>query len=299
MPEPIQSVLVCGYGTMGRGIVNLFARGEGFRVTVLTRDPSRLADLPGGVEAVSDLPAEAPDLVMENYPEDLGVKQGLFRRLEAAYGGHPVWSSNTSGLDLNALAAALESRQNFIGVHYLQPPDAFPLAEAIRIPETSDETAERMVDALARVGQEAVVLKEPVIGFLFNRLQHALLHEAYHMMEQGWVTAEDIDKYARLAFGPRMSVTGIIEQKDVGGLDVNAASQRSIIPALHHGTEPVRLVQGMAARGELGVKAGKGFYDWSGTDLDAYKARAADKARRILEIVREDEGLPDRPKGRV
>lgn len=298
MANPIQTVLVCGYGTMGRGIVNLFARG-GFQVTVLTRDPSRLADLPAGVRAVSELPAAVPDLVMENYPEDMGVKQDLFRRLEAAYGAHPVWSSNTSGLDLTELAAVLESRQNFIGVHYLQPPDAWPLAEAVRIPETSDETVERMVEALARVGQEAVVLNKPVIGFLFNRLQHALLHEAYHMMEQGWVTAEDIDKYGRLAFGPRMCVTGIIEQKDVGGLDVNAASQRSIIPALHHGAEPVRLVQEMAARGEHGVKAGKGFYDWEGTDMQAYKARAADKARRILEIVREDEGRAARPKGRV
>ena len=82
-------------------------------------------------------------------------------------------------------------------------------------------------------------------------------------------------------------------------VDVNAASQRSIIPALHHGEGPVQLVQDMAARGEHGVKTGKGFYEWSQTDMDAYKARAADKARRILEIVREDEGLPDRPKGRV
>lgn len=297
MTSPIQSVLVCGYGTMGRGIVNLFARG-GFRVTILTRDPARLTDLPAGVTAVSELPGEAPDLVMENYPEDMATKQDLFRRLEAAYGAHPVWSSNTSGLDLTILASALESKENFIGVHYLQPPDAFPLAEAVRIPETSDETVERMVDALRRVGQDAVVLKKPVIGFLFNRLQHALLHEAYHMMEQGWVTAEDIDKYGRLAFGPRMCVTGIIEQKDVGGLDVNAASQRSIIPALHHADTPVQLVQEMAARGEHGVKAGKGFYDWSEVDIDAYKRRAADKTRRILAIIREDEDQPG-PVGRV
>lgn len=297
MKQAITTVLVCGYGTMGRGIVNLFVNG-GFEVTILTRNLDRLGDLPVGATTVAELPDSPPDLVMENYPEDLGVKQALFQRLEAAYGDHPVWSSNTSGLDLTALASVLQSKQNFIGVHYLQPPDAFPLAEAVRIPETSDETVERMVDALARVGQEAVVLNKPVIGFLFNRLQHALLHEAYHMMEQGWVTAEDIDKYGRLAFGPRMSVTGIIEQKDVGGLDVNAASQRSIIPHLHHGETPVGLVQAMAARGEHGLKTGKGFYDWTEVDIDAYKRRAADKTRRILEIIREDDDQP-RPVGRV
>lgn len=298
MPAPIQSVLVCGYGTMGRGVANLFAKG-GFDVTVLTRGPSRLKDLPSGVTAAAALPADPPDLVMENYPEDLVAKQALFRQLEDAYGEHPVWSTNTSGLDLTELASALENKQNFIGVHFLQPADAFPLAEAVRIAETADETVERTLAALARVGLDAVVLNKPVIGFLFNRLQHAMLHEAYHMMEQGWVTAEDIDKYARLAFGPRMCVTGIIEQKDIGGLDVNAASQRSIIPHLHHAAKPVQMVQDMAARGEFGVKSGKGFYDWSQTDTDAYKARAADKARRILEIVREDANRPGRPRGRV
>jgi len=287
VPAPIRHVLVCGYGTMGNGIVNLFARA-GFRVSVLTREPARIAGaLPEGVAALADLPADAPDLVMENYPEDLAVKRALYRRLEAAYGGHPIISTNTSGLDLTELAAPLTHKSQFIGVHHLQPPDAFPLAEATRIAETSDETVERMVAALAEVGQEAVVLQKPIVGFLFNRLQHALLHEAYYMLEQGWVTAEDIDKYGRLAFGPRMCVTGIIEQKDVGGLDVNAASQRSIVPALHHSPEPVQLVQKMAARGEHGVKTGKGFYDWTGIDMDAYKVRTADKTRRILAIVRE------------
>jgi 3-hydroxybutyryl-CoA dehydrogenase len=289
MPAPVHHVLVCGYGTMGRGIVNLFTKG-GFRVSILTRDPAKLADeLPKGATAVADLPADAPDLVMENYPEDMAAKQALFARLEAAYGGHPIISTNTSGLDLTELAAPLAYKSQFIGVHYLQPPDAFPLAEATRIAETSDETVERMVAALKQVGQDAVVLNEPVVGFLFNRLQHALLHEAYHMLEQGWVTPEDIDKYARLAFGPRMCVTGIIQQKDVGGLDVNAASQRSIVPALHHSAKPVQLVQDMAARGEHGVKSGKGFYDWSGVDIVAYKARAADKTRRILAIIQEED----------
>jgi len=290
VPVPIHHVLVCGYGTMGRGIVNLFTKG-GFRVSVLTRDPAKIAaELPEPATAIADLPADRPDLVMENYPEDMATKQALYARLEAVYGGHPILSTNTSGLDLTALAAPLAHKSQFIGVHYLQPPDAFPLAEATRIAETSDDTVARMVAALKKVGQDAVVLNKPIVGFLFNRLQHALLHEAYHMLEQGWVTAEDIDKYGRLAFGPRMCVTGIIEQKDVGGLDVNATSQRSIVPALHHSAAPVQLVQDMAARGEHGVKSGKGFYDWTGVDMDAYKAKAADKTRRILAIIREDDG---------
>lgn len=287
MTDPIRRVLVAGYGTMGRGVAKSFAEG-GFEVTVLTRDSSRIGDLPDGARAVADLPDEPPDLVIENWPEVPETKIELFRRLEAKYGAGPIISTNTSGLPLEDLAAALRHPDRFIGIHYLQPAEAFPCVEVIRVEATRDDVAERAVAALERTGKEVIVLARPIIGFLFNRLQHAVLHEAYWMIQEGLVTAEDVDKYARLALGPRMSVTGLIEQKDIGGLDVHALAQKSIVPALHHGAEPIRFVQEMPTRGELGVKSGKGFYDWRGRDVDAYKRRAADKVRRILAIVRED-----------
>src|SRR3546814_7221985 len=78
------------------------------------------------------------------------------------------------------------------------------------------------------------------LGFLFTRLQHALLHEAYWMIEQVIVTAADVDTFARRAFGPRMCVTGVIEQKDLSGIDTHALAQQGIVPHLHHGAEPDR-----------------------------------------------------------
>jgi len=115
-----------------------------------------------------------------------------------------------------------------------------------------------------------------------------MLHEAYWMIEQGIVTAADVDIFARRAFGPRMCVTGVIEQKDLSGIDTHALSQLGIVPHLHHGAEPIRLVQDMYARGDLGVKTGKGFYDWTGRDVDAYKRKAAEKLKRILAIIEEE-----------
>lgn len=287
MTDPIRRVLVAGYGTMGRGVAQSFAEA-GFEVVVLTRDPSRIVDLPAGTRAVADLPDEAPDLVIENWPEVPETKIELFRRLETRYGAGPVIATNTSGLSLEELAAALTHPDRFIGIHYMQPAEAFPCVEVIRIAATRDDVTARVVAALERTGKEVIVLMRPVVGFLFNRLQHAILHEAYWMIQEGLVTAEDVDKYARLALGPRMCVTGLIEQKDIGGLDVHALAQKSIVPALHHGAEPIGFVQRMPERGDLGVKSGKGFYDWRGRDVGAYKRRAADKVRRILAIVRED-----------
>ena len=87
MPGPIQSVLVCGYGTMGRGIVNLFARGEGFRVTVLTRDPSRLADLPAGVKTLLEhLGIGKAQLRLPLLPASAGLKTRIIEEFEAIQG---------------------------------------------------------------------------------------------------------------------------------------------------------------------------------------------------------------------
>ena len=101
------------------------------------------------------------------------------------------------------------------------------------------------------------------------------------MIEDGVVSVEDVDKFAREAFGPRMCVTGLIQQKDLSGIDVNAAAQRSIVPSLYHSGVPCQMLQDMAARGDLGVKTGKGFYDWSGQDIDALKRKNAAKLERL------------------
>ena len=183
-PSPIRTVLVAGSGVMGWGILRSFADG-GFETAVLSRDPNRLPPLPEGATAYSNLPPEPPDLIIESVPEDIDLKTGLFRRMGEAYGTRTLVASNTSGLPLEDLAAAHGHPSAFLGIHYFQPAEAFPLVEVIRVDGTADSAVERAVEALARTGKESIVLNKPVIGFLINRLQHAILHEAYHLIEEG------------------------------------------------------------------------------------------------------------------
>ena len=89
-------------------------------------------------------------------------------------------------------------------------------------------------------------------------------------------------------FGPRLSATGLILQKDLSGLQTTAKTHRELVPTFYHTRTPCALLQDMVARGELGVSAGKGFYDWTGRDVGALKARWADKLRRILAIAAEE-----------
>lgn len=286
---PVRTVLVAGSGTMGRGIAASFA-GAGFATRVLSRDPGRLGALPEGVTAVAALPAEPPDLIIESVPERLELTTELFRRIGEAYGARAIAASNTSGLPLEDLAAAHGHGAAFVGIHYFQPAEAFPLVEVIRVAATADATLERAVEALERTGKEAIVLKEPVPGFLINRLQHAILHEAYHLIGAGVVTAADVDKVAKRLFGPRMCITGLIEQKDISGLDTHALAQQAIVPYLWHGAEPNPLVQEKYARGDLGLKTGQGFYDWRGRDADAVRRAAEARLARLLAFLEGDGG---------
>ncbi len=283
--DKIQTILVAGYGVMGKGVAASFHAG-GFDVTILTRDPAKaLANAPAGVKAVSSLPDEPPDYISENYPEEIAPKQDLFAAIEAKWGGASIIASNTSGLDLEDLAAPLQHKNMFMGVHYLQPADAFACVEAIRISATSDETKDRVVEALKRTDKEVVLLNRPIIGALFNRLQHAMLHEAYWMIEQGLCSVEDVDKFARLAMGPRMCAGGLIEVKDLGGLVVHAASQSEIIPKLTLSKEPAPFVQNLPKQGFTGADAGRGFYNWHGKDVEKRRREVKEMTRKILDIV--------------
>ena len=284
--KSIQSVMVVGYGAMGRGIVSSFA-GAGFSTAVLTRNHSRLIDLPPGATAFQKLPVESPDLIIEAIPEVMALKKDLLDRIEKTYGDRPILASNTSSLPLDKMANNLRYPERFIGIHYMHPAESLPMVEVIRVSQTSDFTLKLVKEALKKTNKECIILSKPIVGFLINRLQHALLHEAYYLIEEGIVEAKDIDNFAKWMFGPRMCVTGLIEQKDISGLDTHALAQKGIIPHLNLSREPSRIVQDLYERGDLGVKTGRGFYDWKNRDIASHKARTSKKLRDLIKLLKD------------
>jgi len=278
------SVLVAGSGVMGSGIAAAFLR-SGAKVWVLSRTPDRVADKVAGAVGTARLPDEAPELIVESIPEKLDLKRSLYAEIEARYRGRPTLATNTSGLSLDELASDLEHKQRFLGLHYFMPADVIPLVEVIRTKDTEDAAVESVMAGVRACGQTPLLLNRPIEGFLINRLQHAILHEAYYLIEQGICGPEEVDQAAREMFGPRMCVTGLIEQKDLSGLDTHALVQRAIVPHLNPSREPAKLVQDMYARGDIGVKSGKGFYDWSKRDPRKRQAEARAKLAEILALL--------------
>jgi 3-hydroxybutyryl-CoA dehydrogenase len=284
---PIQRVLIVGYGVMGRGVAQTFAAG-GFDTWVWSRRAAELTDLPAGVRAVAEPPPDAIDLAIENVPEDRATKQAVYAALEAAY-PDVVIGTNTSGLPLDELATALKRPERFVGTHYFMPAEVSPMVEVMAGTKTPAEVVDRVAAAMRRTGKDPIALYTPITGYVINRLQHCLLHEAYHLIEAGIASPAEIDQAARLMLGPRMCINGLIEQKDIAGLEIHANAQRAIVPALEHTNVPNRYLQALLRRGEVGVAVGKGFYDWDGCDTAAVRRQTVTRLNALLKFL--EEGL--------
>ena len=292
--KEVSRVLVVGFGVLGRGIAALFSRG-GMQVTAVDPHVDLASPVPEGVSLSHGYPEECPDLVVEAIFEDMAAKIAVFGELEATYGTHPVIASNTSGLPLDEMAAALAHPGRFIGMHFFTPAEVTPLVEVVRTSHSEDWAIDRAVAALEAADREAILLSKPIIGYLWNRLQHAILHEAYSLVENGVVKPEDIDKVAKQLLGPRFCVTGLLEGKDIFNLEPHIQAQRSIVPHLSHTNKHCAILDRKMERREFGIRTGKGFYDWTGRDADDVAASAARKLTKLSAFLENDlnEGEPD------
>src|SRR3989475_9412411 len=170
MSTPIKTVLIYGYGVMGRGVAKTFA-DAGFATLVKSSRAGRLEGLPSKTSAVEQLPKEAPDLVIEFVPEDVRVKQAVYAEIEAAYPGispdhAPLIASGTSGLDLVELARKMKHPERFLGVHYFMPADTAPVVEVMAALQTSRAEEGRVAAGLQRPGQEPGALQQDTRGLL-------------------------------------------------------------------------------------------------------------------------------------
>jgi 3-hydroxyacyl-CoA dehydrogenase len=264
----INNIAVIGAGTMGHGIAQVFALA-GLQVALTDSDAEVLGKAIQRIQAnletclehgcanqdgaetvaaritlasnLADAASQA-DFIVEAVFEDLDVKREVLRQLEEHCPAHTVITSTTSSFCVRDMAATLGHPERFLVTHYWNPPYIIPVVEVMPGDHTSAEA---------------------VPGFVGNRLQHALRREAIAIVAQGIASPEDVDLIARLSFGLRSPVVGPLETVDLGGLDLTQAIQTYLLPELDRSTEPLPLIRDKVARGELGAKAGKGFYDWS------------------------------------
>ncbi len=157
--------------------------------------------------------------VQENTPEDVGVKRAVFARLDAAAAPDAVLASSTSAILPSAFTEALKGRARCLVVHPINPPYLIPAAEVVPAPWTDAAVVERAAAFLRAAGHAPIVMKREIDGFVMNRLQGALLEEAFRLVAQGYASVEDVDIGLRDGLALRWSFMGPFETIDLNAPD--------------------------------------------------------------------------------
>ena len=276
-------IAIVGGGTMGVGIVYVFAaagfkthlvepdearaknrardpgrrRGQGRRTRQVRRGPRR--SLRRGRRAprrASRALPEGLDLVIESVPERLETKRAVLAAIAAR--NPSLIATNTSALSVDALAGSVADASAFLGMHFFNPVWSLPLVELVRGAATSDAALAR-ARALAEATGKTTVTVSDTPGFATSRLDLIAAMEAIRMVEDGVASAEDIDRAMTVAYRHPI---GPLRLSDIVGLDVRLDIARNLASSLGPRYAPPALLADMVARGDLGAKSGRGFFEW-------------------------------------
>lgn len=279
----IKNITVLGSGTMGHGIAQA-AISSGFEVVLYDLDQSFIDKGVGRIrknltqrvekgklarekmdetlallKTSTDLreAARGADFVIEAVPEDLTLKKKIFAELDKICKPEAILATNTSVLSVTAMAGATERKTQVIGTHFFNPAAVMKLVEVVCPIGVSEETVRITLDTVKRLGKVPIRAKDTP-GFIVNRLLGPLYMTAAQMVLEG--TAEDIDTAMKLGAGHPM---GPCELADFGGFDVIQMAQDSVFEYTHSEADKLNILyRKMIEAGRLGVKNGKGFYDY-------------------------------------
>ncbi|QHC65375.1 3-hydroxyacyl-CoA dehydrogenase family protein [Rathayibacter sp. VKM Ac-2759] len=231
-------------------------------------------------EAVADA-----DFIEEAVPEKIEIKHETLRRISAAARADAVIGSNTSTILIGSLAEAVANHERFLGVHFSNPAPFIPGVELIPHEGTSESAIALAEEIVAATGKETARVKDST-GFVLNRLQYALFHEATQIVEEGIATPEDIDTIVRTTFGFRLPVFGPFAIADMAGLDVYAFCYASLQTRWPERFATPESLAALVDAGKFGTKSGAGYLDVPAertADLIAYRNRAYVAIKKLMD----------------
>ena len=242
---PAQNVTIVGGGMIGRGWIIAFARA-GLRTTIWSRTPETsqsaiefiqsvlppleaegllqgrsAAEVADNVHIENDLKTALADAdyVQENAPEDIESKRALFEFLDKNTADHAVIGSSTSATQPSVFMEELRGRERCLVVHPMNPPYLMPATELVPSPWTSTETIDRACEIMTSIGQKPIIVHKEIDGFIINRLQGAVLNEAFSLVGRGYASIEDVDVAIKEGLALRWSFMGPFETIDLNAPD--------------------------------------------------------------------------------
>lgn len=242
------------------------------RVTIRDRD-----------EATRFLPDT--ELLFEGVPEVMEAKADAFGHVCSHLSADAIVASTSSTFLSTALAGLVSEPRRFLNAHWLNPAHLIPLVELSPHAQTDPRVVEELKSTLENVGKTPVVCG-PSPGYIVPRMQVLVMNEAARMIEEGVASAEDIDRAVRYGFGIRYAAMGVVEFIDFGGNDILYYASRYLSQALEDERYASPAIIGRYMnQGRNGLRDGKGFYDWSARDADAYRRESTARLVDLLRIA--------------
>ena len=300
-------IAVLGAGTMGPGIVTTYIM-HGYEVCLYSRSQATLEQAKGVIASnLQLLAAEDGEtliqrvsyttqvaeavrdawFIVETIVEKRDAKIALYTQLDELLPPDAIIASNTSALNIFELMP--QRRQPYTVIsHWFAPAHILPLVEVVRGPETLDEVMDQTEKLHKQCGKTTVRMERFIPGFIINRLQGALSREFYHLVENGYCTAEDMDLAVKTSLMPRGMLLGVMQRMDFAGLDVCASAldnnRRREPPAF---PERPKVLYNPVDRGDLGVKTGKGIYDYSHKSYEQVLRERDEQLLRSVKLAQE------------
>ena len=288
----VQTICICGAGTMGSGIAQVSAQA-GFTTILYELNPevlekartaihktwqelvekgkfstTEIESIVKRLHFTSDLRDCKSDVIIEAVVEKLEVKIALFNQLAGINNQQCIFASNTSSLSVSTIAGQIANPERFIGMHFFNPAPVMKLVEIVNTNYTDEQTTAIIIDLAKQMGKVPVVCKDSP-GFIVNRVARPYYIEALRLVEEGISDFSTIDSLME-ATGFRM---GPFKLMDLIGNDINYAVSCSVFEQLNQPErlKPSPIQKEKVLKGELGKKTGKGYYDHS-SDVDKLKS---------------------------
>ncbi len=321
--DEIRNIAVIGAGVMGSGIAQTFAQG-GYVVRLQARHEETLGaardritknqeamiragllsekaarEALGRIHTTTGLEeaVRGCHFVSESVPEDLNAKREVFAALDRHAPRDAVLSTDTSGIPITAIASVTARPEMVVGFHWMNPPHLMPPVEVIRGEHTAEVTMDIVCALARRIGRVPIRVERDVPGFLWNRLQLALIREAIHVVEQGIASTEAVDLAITTGLGLRWAVVGPFRLMDLGGLTTFHSVASYLYRELSRVEEPQPTLAGKVAAGETGVRAGRGFYEYPPGGAEAAIAARDARLFGLLKLLRlpafQDRAFPE------
>ena len=300
---------VIGLGTMGAGIAGVMARAgltvRAFDVDAEAVERSQDAlptiaavldrlDMPSKgdatdvtfSESLADAVAGA-DLVLENVPERLELKLQVLAEINACVSENCIIASDTSGIPITKLQAGVTAPQRVVGMHWSNPPHIIPMIEVVAGEQTCVSTTDWMIETIRGFGLIPVKVDRDVAGFVENRILYAIMREALDLVESGVIEPKDLDTCVSWGIGYKLAIVGPMALLDMAGLDIYQSVSSYLNDELSSRGDVSPYVLERTARGNLGLKSGKGIFDYKGQDIAELRAT---RAQRFIAVRRALEG---------